>query len=197
MLQIPLWHKSRTKIVGTLNANVPFRASLFPPYVVYCDSVYTNIEGTRRYKNVPTILTETVDMFGSTCPVFVILPDSWPVRNFFVTKRNGQLNPWHFRQKSANFGSRMEIWSCGVVERQSFHLWDQSFSHVAKSGEIQEDIGHHRLCQSWDFFLHFLSSSLNGASQKTLLRAIFRCLVSIYLRYGQESINKLCVKRAY
>ena len=84
MLQIPLWHKSRTKIVGTLNANVPFRASLFPPYVVYCDSVYTNIEGTRRYKNVPTILTETVDMFGSTCPVFVILPDSWPVRNFFT-----------------------------------------------------------------------------------------------------------------
>ena len=35
-----------------------------------------------------------------------------------------------------------------VVERQSFRLWDQSFSHVAKSGEIQEDIGHHRLCQS-------------------------------------------------
>ena len=59
--------QSRTKIVGTLDAKAFFPFPCFPFPSQCCllwfshQIVYTNIEGTRRHKNVPTILTETAD----------------------------------------------------------------------------------------------------------------------------------------
>ena len=60
--------QSQTKIVGTLRPNaVVFFSSCSPCPSQSCllrfshQTLYTNIEGTRRHKSVPTILTETVD----------------------------------------------------------------------------------------------------------------------------------------
>ena len=59
--------QSQIKIAGTLIANAVFFPFLSFPFPSQCcllrfshQIVYTNIEGTRRLKSVPTILTKTV-----------------------------------------------------------------------------------------------------------------------------------------
>ena len=58
--------QSQTKIVGTLDQTLFFSFSCSPCPSQIClsrfshQTLYTNIEGTRRHKRIPTILTETV-----------------------------------------------------------------------------------------------------------------------------------------
>ena len=58
--------QSQTKIVGTLDQTLFFSLSCSPCPSQSClsrlshQTLYTNIEGTRRHKRIPTILTETV-----------------------------------------------------------------------------------------------------------------------------------------
>ena len=56
--------QSQTKVVGTLRPNAVFFPLVLPLSLskrLSHQTLYTNIEGTRRHKSVPTILTETVD----------------------------------------------------------------------------------------------------------------------------------------
>ena len=61
--------QSQTKIVGSLRPNAVFSFLCSPCPCQSClsrfshQTLYTNIEGTRRHKSVPTILTETVASF--------------------------------------------------------------------------------------------------------------------------------------
>ena len=69
--------QSQTKIVGTLDQTLFFSFSCSPCPSQSClsrfshQTLYTNIEGTRRHKRIPTILTETV-VLNNFCRLFYI-----------------------------------------------------------------------------------------------------------------------------
>ena len=69
--------QSQRKIVGTLDQTLFFSFSCSPCPSQSClsrfshQTLYTNIEGTRRHKRIPTILTETV-VLNNFCRLFYI-----------------------------------------------------------------------------------------------------------------------------